>query len=387
MGLGPPTLLHSMRRPRSPTWAVPGPPAAAPGGRGAAESAHAGSRVVSAADCVLEATADGWPVQPCQTLPGCFEVYHMAQTPLLTRRRSCSLPQAHATELSLAGQPGAAAAPWWAFTVQQPSAVFEPGRTYTLRLELTCIGGGSSSSSSMAVRAACSAVELPVRPAASSSGRQLAQATTAIFDTPSPPLPPVSVTLAPLSGAAASGGSQTVVVDGYSGLARAINATSAAPVCGTAAAASATRCLRNPVLRTAANQIVLVLTLGSGGALATGGSIGPAISLSGNASVASTRRTTLQTVEVTVRLLSDQPVTGVHHQCSCASCCRCWLECRACCGRCWLWNILLAAAAALARCCWHVRHPCGRSSLLPRSSPALCTASHRPLLPHGSLGG
>ena len=191
--------------------------------------------------------------------------------------------------------------------------MFEPGHTYTLRLELTCIGGGSSSSS-MAVRAACSAVELPGRPAASSSGRQLAQATTAIFDTPSPPLPPISVTLAPLSGAAASGGSQTVVVDGYSGLARAINATSTAPVCGTAAAASATRCLRNPVLRTAANQIVLVLTLGSGGALATGGSIGPAISLSGNASVASTRRTTLQTVEVTIRLLSDQPVTGVHRQ-------------------------------------------------------------------------
>lgn len=234
--------------------------------------------------------------------------------------------QAHAAELSLAGQPGASAAPWWAFTVQQPAAVFQQGRIYTLRLELACAGSGSSSSSSVAVRAVCSTVDLPGRHAGGGSiGRQLTQASTAIFDTPSPPLPPVPVTLAPLSGAGAEGGSQTVVVDGYSGLARAINASSAAPVCGSAAAASASRCLRNPMLRTAASQIVLVLTLGSGGTFASGNSIGPAISLSGgNATVASTRRTTSQTAEITIRLLSDQPVTSalVSGRLRCRPCCR-----------------------------------------------------------------
>ena len=143
------------------------------------------------------------------------------------------------------------------------------------------------------VRSGCGALGLPSQ-YRSAGARQLAQ-TTAIFEPAAPagpatPAGPVPVLLGPLAGAGAGGGSQTVVVDGYSGLARAINSSTAAPLCDSAAAAGGGRCLHNPVLRTAANEIVLTLSLGGGGAWATRGDIGAAVSLSGNASVASTRR-------------------------------------------------------------------------------------------------
>lgn len=118
-----------------------------------------------------------------------------------------------------------------------------------------------------------------VLPQSSGTGRQLSQAPAGNVAT---------VTLMPAAGG--SGGA--AVVDGYSGLARPLNSSSLPPVCGSAEAESAAACLRNPVLKTSEEEIVLTLDLGGGVQFDMGGgnvgtgSIGPAITVSGNATVA-----------------------------------------------------------------------------------------------------
>lgn len=179
-------------------------------------------------------------------------------------------PQAAAPPVPSGSADGGSSGPWLSFRIEQPHLIFEPGRSYTLRLDATC--GGSSSSSSVTVRAACGRLELPAGAVQPRGGRQLVQTAA------------VPVVLVPLAGS-----SETTVVDGYSGIARAVNASTVAPICGTpeADAGSVRACLRNPVLRTAAQDLVLTLSLGGVAQFVGGANVSAAISLTGNATVAS----------------------------------------------------------------------------------------------------
>lgn len=90
----------------------------------------------------------------------------------------------------------------------------------------------------------------------------------------------------------ASGGTAPTVVDAYSGLARPLD-DGTLVVCGSAAAATAPACLSKLVLKTGQAEVALTVELGGGARFDRGsnpaveGSIGPAISVTGNASVLS----------------------------------------------------------------------------------------------------
>ena len=93
-----------------------------------------------------------------------------------------------------------------------------------------------------------------------------------------------------------SEGGESVVVDGSSGRARPLNAsTRLPPACGADGAPppGATACLRDPVLRTGGTEVLLLLTLGGGAAIPQGELPFDAFTIAGNATLVSVSRRTL----------------------------------------------------------------------------------------------
>ncbi|KAL4434011.1 hypothetical protein ABPG75_000452 [Micractinium tetrahymenae] len=122
----------------------------------------------------------------------------------------------------------------------------------------------------------------------------------------------VPVVLLPASG------NGTVMVDGYSGLARTVNSSQELPpVCGADGAPppgypADAACLSSPVLRTAGTQVALLLSLGAGAAIPENVLPADALTIVGNASlIGVTRGTDGRTMAALLRVGGTAPITVV----------------------------------------------------------------------------
>lgn len=111
------------------------------------------------------------PVLPARARLNCFLLQPIpacCTRQALTCPSAClprALQVAPADAQQLAAVATAEAAPWFAFRIEQPAAVFRAGGSYTLQLDLLCSGpdGGSSvAHSSVGVTAACTTSEVCV---------------------------------------------------------------------------------------------------------------------------------------------------------------------------------------------------------------------------------
>jgi hypothetical protein len=202
-----------------------------------------------------------------------------------------------------AGQDGAAAAAAAAAAALQPWQSRLAGRLQQL---MQRVASSFTAMQAQQPAPASAGVELRGPAAAAAAGGRLRQlAETA--DT-------VPVILYP------SVAGQVVVVDGYSGLARPLNGTEDVPICpadgdagseADAAAAGASACLRDPVVRTADDQIRIAMLLAGGAAIPEGVLPIAAFVLGGNATLTSVTRIGSDSLEAIVKLAPDEsPVTG-----------------------------------------------------------------------------